>query len=132
MNKKLALELQEKYPSILRELYGEPGTTMLDEGIQVGDGWYDMIEYVCQSIEFFKRGLPNEFEDSDDEIVIYNIKRNQFGDELLIYYHGHNPLVENVREIARNISKSVCETCGASKNNCSHKELHEKTKKETS
>ena len=116
MNKELVLKLIDAYPALMRDIGGEPGTTHLDGGIEVGDGWYPLINYFCHAVTTIVNSNPREFEGVDNEIVIWKITRNG-RNGMLIYNHGkRNSMIQNIRESARKMSVNICENCGVQAN----------------
>jgi hypothetical protein len=51
MNKENTKKLAEKYPTVFQELGGHPTETCMAWGIAVGDGWYNIIDELCQTLE---------------------------------------------------------------------------------
>ena len=50
MNYKLQQKLAKKYPKIFRYIGGDPRKTCMAFGIETGDGWYDIINGLCEQI----------------------------------------------------------------------------------
>lgn len=50
MNKDYSKKLVEKYPIIFQEYGGDPRHTCMAFGIECGDGWFDLIEQLCEDI----------------------------------------------------------------------------------
>lgn len=51
MTPELDKQLCEKYPKIFRDRYGSPQETCLYWGLEIGDGWYDIIDTLCTGFE---------------------------------------------------------------------------------
>jgi hypothetical protein len=52
MKTELQNQLFAKYPSIFREIGGKPEETCMAFGIECGDGWHDLIDALCEQIDF--------------------------------------------------------------------------------
>jgi len=53
MKRELELKLQEKYPKIFKDLYGDIYATCMHFGICCGDGWYFILDNLCGSIQSY-------------------------------------------------------------------------------
>lgn len=51
MNQELQNQLVAKYPSIFREYHGDPKVTCMAFGIECGNGWYDLIDNLCDAVQ---------------------------------------------------------------------------------
>jgi Txe/YoeB family toxin of Txe-Axe toxin-antitoxin module len=71
MDKKLELQIVEKYPTFFEEYGGDPRETCLAWGFECGDGWYDLINNLC-------RDLTKVTENKDYKIVVLQVKE-KFG-----------------------------------------------------
>lgn len=52
MKTELQNQLFAKYPSIFREIGGKPEETCMAFGIECGDGWHNLIDALCEQIDF--------------------------------------------------------------------------------
>lgn len=51
MRKELDEELCRKYPRIFRDRHGDMRTTAMCWGFDCGDGWYNIIDILCEAID---------------------------------------------------------------------------------
>ena len=65
MDKELEKKLLEKYPLILRDMYGDPKVTCMAWGITCGNGWYMLLENLLGTIQHhineFNKGIQSGF-----------------------------------------------------------------------
>jgi hypothetical protein len=109
------VELQSKYPTLLKNIY-----------IECGEGWKEIIENTCDQIltheAFLKNsGIPVvDFEDEvmrDDDycsVRIVQIKQ-KFGG-LRIYYDGGDKIIQDIVREAETKALTTCEYCGSKEN----------------
>jgi len=118
------LELQKKYPKILKDLGGDPKETcmsVLHGGISIGDGWIPLLEKLFDFCQFHhdRNGYPQmvadqikekfgalriyyHFEDCDSDAAQYGEKFNR-PDEML----------RGAISFTEMLSEGICEKCGA-------------------
>ena len=83
MNEELELKLVKKYPVIFQDYKGDYRKTCMAWGFSCGDGWYKIIDNLCQDIET-KIGKKNI------QFIAVQVKE-KFG-ALRFYYHiDHTP-----------------------------------------
>lgn len=116
MNEALARDLYLKYPKILvSEHYGE-------RSLDVGDGWYDIIDTLCALIQHhidWKNGTGQyeKYSDSRKEgecvpqLVAEQVKE-KFGG-LRFYASGGDENTAGMIELAEALASRVCEVCGS-------------------
>jgi len=102
MNPQLSNLLFERYPSIFR-LHTSPDSRM-SEGLACGDGWFDLIDALCESLQFDidNNGFP--------QISVRQVKE-KLG--TLRFYVGK--VSENQRGkilFAESFSGRICDICG--------------------
>lgn len=100
MKEELEKKLVEKYPNLFRDYGGDPRQTCMAWGMSHGNGWYQILEDVCEKIK-------------DTETVFLQIKE-KFG-ALNIYYtcpNDEDNLVGEVINEAYRKSLETCEICG--------------------
>jgi hypothetical protein len=51
MNRDLERDLQSRFPSFFRDLYGDPRETAMTHGCDFADGWYRIVERLCEALE---------------------------------------------------------------------------------
>jgi len=78
MKKEMELKLVELYPKIFRDYGGDMRMTCMAWGIACGDGWYSLLDSMCQTIELLTA-------DKDMQVIADQVKE-KFGG-LRFYYH---------------------------------------------
>jgi hypothetical protein len=99
MNQELTTQLTEKYPKLFSKT----------QGIYCGDGWYNLIDIMCNLIQ----GYANRNNtDPTSQMVFVQIKE-KFG-TLNVYYQsaGNHEYVKGVTAFAERMSAEVCEVSG--------------------
>jgi hypothetical protein len=101
MNRDLERKLQARFPGFFRDLYGDPLKTCMSSGCTFADGWYRLLERLCEELEPV---APPEFR--------FDQVKEKFG-QMRIYASDGNG--ETARLIRRACEESlrVCEECGA-------------------
>jgi len=98
MKAQLTNKLFDKYPKLFID----------KPSIGCGDGWYWLIDNLCENIEFAK----------NFKIDIYDVKityiKEKFG-VLDVFYEGHNQTILNYSSFATHLSTKICEECGSTK-----------------
>ena len=118
MDKKLETQLIEKYPEILKDMYGDPAKTCMAWGCATGDGWFKLIDGLCAKLDFIRK-------QSSIIIAATQIKQ-KFG--TLRFYWGIDvaqcPATTEIKHwygiicdlvsLAEIESGRICERCGSS------------------
>lgn len=103
MSPKLDTTLCEKYPKIF-VLRHTRSTSIGGSGFQCGDGWYDLIDRLCQILqECTDHG-------GGPQIVAAQVKE-KFGG-LRFYAHGLNDRMLGMITMAEALSHTICDVCG--------------------
>jgi hypothetical protein len=105
MNSALESRLQDEFPDMFKNLYGDPIKTCMAFGIECGDGWFELLRELCFGIhaELDKANYP--------EFTIDQVKE-KFG-TLRFYYSGyHSEEIDNLIHKAEACSALTCEHCG--------------------
>jgi hypothetical protein len=112
MNKELEKKLMEKYPTIFQEMYGNPKETCMAWGIECADGWYNIIETLCQLITRRINYTKSKWHEGEEapEVVAQQIKE-KFGG-LRFYYRGGDDITDAYVSFAEAMSYKTCECCG--------------------
>ena len=141
MKRELEEKLYEKYPKIFKQKDLSMRETAMCWGISCGDGWYDLLDVLCQEIQSVidypiveiarckKQLAENEnlTEDTIDYLkekiveleksIIDQVQATQvkekFG-QLRFYIDGGDDRVEASISFAESMSLKVCEVCGNS------------------
>lgn len=100
MKKELEQKLVEKYPQLFKEYGGDPRQTCMAWGMAHGDGWYKILEQLCEKIK-------------DTDTTFLQIKE-KFG-MLTIYFTSDEEVHDRV-SVAINEAElkslEICEICG--------------------
>jgi len=96
-------ELEKKYPLMFTKQYG---------GVAVSEGWYPIIESLCQNIQshidFWNKNHENH--PVVEQVVVEQIKE-KFGG-LRFYYQGGDDTIHGMVRMAEAWSERTCEVCG--------------------
>ena len=64
MNPELDKQLCDKYPKIFTNRYKSPQETCMCWGLEVGDGWYNLVDVLCEALTYtFTTGIFIDEED---------------------------------------------------------------------
>lgn len=108
MKQELQEKLFKKYPKIFAQKDLGPKQTAMCWGIECGDGWFWLLDNLCESLQSF---IDNN---GSEQIVCRQIKE-KFG-ELRFYSNGQNKILFGYISFAGRLSQSICETCGTTEN----------------
>jgi hypothetical protein len=116
MNERLDQRLVEKYPKIFANRYADIKTTAMCWGFEHGDGWYDIIDSLCNNIQHHIDWNNKNFEKGYaqykqvPQVVATQIKE-KFG-TLRFYYEGGDDYISGLVSMAESWSAVACEECG--------------------
>jgi len=97
MSPKLAKQLFEKYPKLLKR-------RNLTYGFECKDGWYWLIDNLCDTIQTY-------IDNNDiNQVEVSQIKQ-KFGG-LRFYTNGADDLIYGMIWFAEHLSYKICEKCG--------------------
>jgi hypothetical protein len=87
MKKELDEFLVKKYPKIFRDRYGDIRNTCMAWGLEIGDGWFNIIDAMCANIQ----GHINHSRRDRANALKFNraLARAKKGD-MAGLYHYHN------------------------------------------
>lgn len=118
MREELDKILVEKYPKIFRDRYASMQKTCMCWGFDHGDGWFEIIDAMCSSIQHhidhIRRQHPELSDEEFDEqyqVVAVQVKQ-KFGG-LRFYANNCDDYVYGVISMAETISWYICENCGS-------------------
>jgi hypothetical protein len=124
MNEKLQNDLIKTYPKIFKNIGGDPMVTCMAWGIECNDGWYDLLDTLCYTMqqhctaantryiietdkyEFIEEGDPEYV-----QVVAAQVKE-KLG-TLRFYVDGGDASTEAMIELAEAMSGRICELCGS-------------------
>jgi hypothetical protein len=116
MQKKLDNYLVQKYPKIFVNRYGDPRETALCWGFEHGDGWFWLIDQLCDSIQGYIDS-NNKYRSDNEKIpqIIATQVKEKYG-TLCFYFDGGDDVIDGMVRIAENMSANICEFCGSTEN----------------
>jgi hypothetical protein len=76
MSPDLDKQLCDKYPKIFANRYKSPQESCLAFGIECGDGWYDIIDHLCDSASSM---WTTSFEVDKEDAIKLAVEKNSFG-----------------------------------------------------
>jgi hypothetical protein len=110
MREELDKQLCTKYPLIFAKRNGDMTETCMYWGFECGDGWYDLIDELCGTIQNYidnnssaTRVIP--------QLVAEQVKE-KFG-TLRFYTSGGDRLIDGMIWFAESMSGRICEVCGS-------------------
>lgn len=132
MSPDLDKKLCENYPELFRDRHGNPKETMMCWGFDVGDGWYSLIESICEYLmgdvnrlrarieaqyysEEKREAFRKELIEAEKNIPVVVQVKEKFGG-LRFYVHGANDKQYDYIHFAENFSYHICEKCGTTHN----------------
>lgn len=107
--------LLKKYPKIFKDSSKSMMETCMCWGIECGPGWYDLIDQLCN-------GLQWNTDKNDYPQVVADQVKEKYG-TLRFYYHTEfddeptdkshkDGVIQGMIDFAEVMSGSICETCG--------------------
>lgn len=123
MRDELDKQLCEKYPKIFRDRYADMKTTAMCWGFECSDGWFNIIDQLCGTIQShidwrnsqrelllkdnpYNHPIPDEVR----QVVATQVKE-KFG-TLRFYYDGGDDVIDGMVQLAESMSGVTCEECG--------------------
>ena len=117
MSPELENKLIEKYPEIFTRTNAHGEHEVVSYGVSVGDGWYNIIDCLCSSVQNHlshhraKRHLtPTEFEEQFQTKAAQ--VKEKFGG-LRFYVDNSDDYVKGIIQMAEAMSVRTCEECGS-------------------
>jgi len=121
MDKELDDTLCTKYPLIFANRYKTAQETRMFWGFECGNGWFDLIENLCDRIQSHidqsnnRRiiSIEKNYDNVPEEVsqVVAEQVKEKFG-TLRFYYYGGDDYVSGLVSMAEKMSTSICMTCG--------------------
>jgi len=111
MKAELQQQLYEKYPNIFRQKDLDKTVTAMCWGISCGDGWYDLIDTLCENIQNriinVNRNKPEE-----EHLICEAVQvKEKFGG-LCFYTYGSDDYIDGLVSMAESMSYHICTECG--------------------
>ena len=117
MKEELDKKLCEKYPKIFKNRRGSMQETCMYWGFSHGDGWYDIVDSLCASIQnhinskrYQFREMSQEDFDEEHQVVAAQVKE-KFGALRFYINAGSDEIFKKIHSY-ENQSYETCETCG--------------------
>lgn len=111
MNKKLQNKLYRKYPKIFRQKDLPMKETAMCWGFQCGNGWYWLIDNLCDSIQ--------SYIDLNPHLKLKQVEANTVKEKyggLRFYIDSGDAFIRGKISFAQQLSYQICEVCGTTKN----------------
>jgi hypothetical protein len=108
MRAELDIALCDKYPKLFANRFADMNSTAMCWGFECGDGWYDLIDCLCCSIQSH---IDYNSDKGVSQVVVDQVKE-KFG-TLRFYTSGSDERINGMIRLAERLSSRICETCGA-------------------
>lgn len=108
MSPELDKLLCEKYPKIFNLRYGDLSSTAITFGLECNDGWFDLIDTLCDQIQ---KHIDHNANRDVPQFVVSQVKE-KFG-TLRFYGDGGDQMTDGMIWLAESLSGKLCETCGS-------------------
>ena len=105
MSPELQNQLYEKYPKIFVEKDLPMTQTCMCWGIEVGDGWYTLIDNLCGVLQY------STDSNNHPQIVASQVKEKLGG--LRFYTNDDDEYQRGIISFAETMAESTCENCGS-------------------
>ena len=105
MKEELDKKLVEKYPKIFADRHKSKMETAMCWGFECNDGWYDLIDNLCESIQ-------NYIDSNDIPQFVASQVKEKFGG-LRFYGDGGDNYIDGMISFAEDLSYKTCEKCGS-------------------
>jgi len=123
MNPELEKKLVEKYPKLFKNM-GNLHASLMSFGFACGDGWYDLIENLCDVLNSeaeneypqWKERMKDSLKDEELSEEAYWPEIQQVKEKYggLRFYTSHlvNDTFDGACSFAERLSYTICEDCG--------------------
>lgn len=109
MKQELDEYLCKVYPKIFAGRHGDPKDTLMCFGFACGDGWFQILNQLCNNIQHYI-----DWQNKDSEVVPQVVAvqvKEKFG-TLRFYYDGGDSKIDGMVRMAESMSGVMCEECG--------------------
>jgi hypothetical protein len=121
MDEELDEKLCSKYPLIFADRHRSVMETAMCWGFECGNGWYDLIDTLCDTIqhhidcrkrqrEVMLSKIHGDIPEEIPQVVAEQVKE-KFG-RLRFYYRGGDEYIDGLVSMAEAMSTKICMTCG--------------------
>ena len=110
-------ELDEYLCKVFPKIFVNRGNELesIQYGFECGDGWFDIINQLCQNIQHHINWKNEQFDKygkgSEVQQVVVEQVKEKFG-TLRFYYQGGDDYIGGLVAMAESISGVTCEECG--------------------
>ena len=108
-------ELQEKlyadYPEIFKQKDLDMMQTAMCWGIECGDGWYTLIDELCENIKNHVDNFNRNKSEEDRMVCQATQVKEKFGG-LCFYIYGGDEYIDGMISFAESMSYHICSECG--------------------
>ncbi len=109
MNLELDKKICSDFPKMFVNRNADKTQTAMCWGFDCGDGWYDLIYTLCETIQRYID--QNSGPDREIPQVVVDQVKEKFG-TLRFYTTGGDRLTRGMIWFAESMSSKLCETCG--------------------
>lgn len=109
MKHELEQKLKQDFPQLYRYLYESPQITCMAFGIQISDGWFQLLYDLSTQIN----NEINKLSELDRNKYYFVQIKEKFA-SLRIYMSGTTKNIDNLITAAEEKSQTICEFCGES------------------
>jgi len=110
MKAELQQQLYEKYPNIFRQKDLDKTVTAMCWGISCGDGWYDLIDTLCENIQNRMMNV-NRNKPEEEHLICEAVQvKEKFGG-LCFYTYGSDDYIDGLVSMAESMSYHICTEC---------------------
>ena len=109
MKQELDEYLCKVFPKIFAERNLPMQETAMCWGFDCGDGWFNIINHLCQNIQHHI-DWKNKKEETVTQVVVSQVKE-KYG-TLRFYYSGGDDAIDGMVRMAESMSGVTCEQCG--------------------
>lgn len=120
MKEELQLELLKKYPKILKNFGGDPMQTCMAWGIDVEDGWYNLLDHCMKKLQYFCDICSKD--GRDVQVVADQIKEKFGGLRFYVSIYGtenvEDCIIDDIISEAERKAVNTCEITGENGSLC--------------
>ena len=114
MTKELELKLVEKYPKILQNMRGDPRQTCMAFGLEVENGWYNLLDQCMEKLQYFCDLCSK---DGREVQVVADQIKEKFSDlRFYVSVYGatdiEDKIIDDIIAEAERKSRNTCEVTG--------------------
>lgn len=111
MKTELDEQLVKKYSKIFADRNADMKETAMCWGFECGDGWYWLIDNLCDSIQSY---IDQNEHLHIPQVIATQVKEKWGG--LRFYINGGDGRIAGMIQLAEHMSFKICEICGSTEN----------------